>query len=70
LQRRREGRALTRDAALRCTGTLFKNSNRKAQAMEAFEKLSHCREKLGECVAARRRQQRASACERLASVCL
>jgi len=27
----------------------YKNSNRKAQAMEAFEKLAYCKEKLGEC---------------------
>jgi hypothetical protein len=30
---------------------LYKNSNRKAQAMVAFEKLAYCKEKLGECVA-------------------
>ena len=31
-------------------GTQYKNSNRKAQAAVAFEKLAFCREKLGECV--------------------
>ena len=31
---------------------MYKNSNRKAQAAVAFEKLSGCKEKLGECVPA------------------